>query len=288
MIHKNIKRFRLQRNWTQEDLASQLEVTRQTISKWEQGINEPDISTLQKLSVLFEVSIDELLGKEISSNKNNPQSLLKITNLISIAICIIFSFSLIIFTRYLEDWLPMHWNIKGEVDRYGSKWEWLLLLFCFVLFLIIDLIAVHWIQKKTKYTWAELWTIKITCWICQIVFLAIFLIATIPHLKEGTWFPMVIAMIYTFLLPVTAFCHPRITPSNQFYGVRTSFTLSNLEGWNLMNRFSAYALSVICLITIIFNLCINEFWYNLISVHFILIGFILIGIFHSYVKRKLK
>lgn len=42
MISKQIKDLRKQHNYTQEELAEKLNTSRQTISKWEQGISEPD------------------------------------------------------------------------------------------------------------------------------------------------------------------------------------------------------------------------------------------------------
>lgn len=54
-----LNRFKL--NLTQDDLADQLFVSRQTISKWEQGNTYPDLSNLIRLAEIFEVSIDELV-----------------------------------------------------------------------------------------------------------------------------------------------------------------------------------------------------------------------------------
>lgn len=39
MLNENIKKYRKQQNWSQEELAMQLHVVRQTISKWEKGVS---------------------------------------------------------------------------------------------------------------------------------------------------------------------------------------------------------------------------------------------------------
>ena len=57
----NIKSLRKQNHMTQDDLAKKLNVSRQTISKWESHKTEPDIQTLSELSKIFHVSIDELI-----------------------------------------------------------------------------------------------------------------------------------------------------------------------------------------------------------------------------------
>ena len=140
MLQDNIKRFRLAKGWTQEELAEKLNVTRQTISKWEQGINEPNIDTLRNLSETFNVSIDELIGKEKQKKENRFPSIVKICNAVSISLCIFVSLVLIIITRYLYNTIPMHYNWNGEIDRWGSKWEWLVLLPYFVVILGTDLL----------------------------------------------------------------------------------------------------------------------------------------------------
>lgn len=56
--------LRKQKGLSQEELANQLNVTRQTVSKWEVGDSAPDMEKLIALSELFEISLDELvLGK---------------------------------------------------------------------------------------------------------------------------------------------------------------------------------------------------------------------------------
>lgn len=58
---EKLKSVRKTKGWSQEELAEKLFVSRQSVSKWENGQNYPSIEVIIKLSVLFEVSIDELL-----------------------------------------------------------------------------------------------------------------------------------------------------------------------------------------------------------------------------------
>ena len=65
MVGKNIKKFRERKGLTQDEVAERLNVTRQTVSCWETEKSQPDIETLQSLSQIFEVSVEELIyGKE--------------------------------------------------------------------------------------------------------------------------------------------------------------------------------------------------------------------------------
>lgn len=64
-FHNRLYNLRKQKGLSQEELANRLNVSRQTISKWEIGDSTPDMEKLAAISELFEVSLDELvLGKE--------------------------------------------------------------------------------------------------------------------------------------------------------------------------------------------------------------------------------
>lgn len=64
-IGKRIAQLRKEKNFTQEDLAQMMEVSAQAVSKWENDLTCPDISSLPKLAKILGVTVDELLsGKE--------------------------------------------------------------------------------------------------------------------------------------------------------------------------------------------------------------------------------
>lgn len=65
MLSENIKTLRKQKGYSQEQLADKLNVVRQTVSKWEKGYSVPDADMLEELADIFEVSVGDLLGKEI-------------------------------------------------------------------------------------------------------------------------------------------------------------------------------------------------------------------------------
>lgn len=60
-ISEEVKNQRLKNNWTQEQLAEMLNVSRSTVSSWEVGRNYPDLGTIVAISDLFGISLDELL-----------------------------------------------------------------------------------------------------------------------------------------------------------------------------------------------------------------------------------
>ncbi len=63
-IGKNIKKYREERGITQEQLAAQMNVTRQAVSNWENAKTQPDLDTLFRLSQIFGISVEELIYGE--------------------------------------------------------------------------------------------------------------------------------------------------------------------------------------------------------------------------------
>ena len=62
--------LRKKAGWSQEELAEQMDVTRQSVSKWEGAQSVPDIDKMIRLSELFGVSTDYLLKDEIEEAGN--------------------------------------------------------------------------------------------------------------------------------------------------------------------------------------------------------------------------
>lgn len=70
MFSENLKILRKKRGMSQETLAQQLNVVRQTISKWEKGLSVPDAEMLSRIAELFEVSVSDLLGEKIQAEQD--------------------------------------------------------------------------------------------------------------------------------------------------------------------------------------------------------------------------
>ena len=79
-LTENIKRYRKEMGLTQDGLAEALGVTIGAVSKWENGNNVPDITTLMELANLYNISMDELLSYDKSS-KNIDKMVETIENL---------------------------------------------------------------------------------------------------------------------------------------------------------------------------------------------------------------
>lgn len=65
MLDSNLKRLRGERMMSQEVLARKLHIKRQTVSSYETGRSLPDIFILIKMADIFEVTLDELVGRNV-------------------------------------------------------------------------------------------------------------------------------------------------------------------------------------------------------------------------------
>jgi len=71
MLKENIKTLRKQKGLSQEELSIKLNVVRQTISKWEQGLSVPDAEMLISISEVFDTPVSTLLGETIPQEKSD-------------------------------------------------------------------------------------------------------------------------------------------------------------------------------------------------------------------------
>lgn len=71
MLHENIKAIRTSKGLSQQELAVKLNVVRQTISKWEQGLSVPDADLLIALSDALETPVSTLLGETVTETETD-------------------------------------------------------------------------------------------------------------------------------------------------------------------------------------------------------------------------
>lgn len=69
MLNENIRAIRKSKGLSQEELAIKLNVVRQTISKWEQGLSVPDSDMLLAISEALETPVSTLLGETVAETK---------------------------------------------------------------------------------------------------------------------------------------------------------------------------------------------------------------------------
>ena len=72
-LSENLKKIRKDNNFSQEDLAEKLGVSRQAISKWESGVAYPEMDKIIQIAKMFNINIDDLLKNDIRESKNEKE-----------------------------------------------------------------------------------------------------------------------------------------------------------------------------------------------------------------------
>lgn len=101
---ENLINLRRQKGWSQDDLANNLNISRQAISKWETDISKPDVDNLERISKIFSVTIDNLLDNDLPNDKavaldvkkkEKKEKTITIVKLMIIAVIILYAISVI-------------------------------------------------------------------------------------------------------------------------------------------------------------------------------------------------
>lgn len=106
-LEEKLMKLRKENAWSQEEFADKLNVTRQTISKWELGQTTPDIDNLTKIASIFGISVNDLLDENANpieekskvNNNNNNGRLIKILLLIAILIVVFLGIGVITINK---------------------------------------------------------------------------------------------------------------------------------------------------------------------------------------------
>ena len=141
-LGEKIYELRTKKNLSQGDLADRLDVSRQSVSKWENNTAVPDLDKLIKICDIFEISLDELTGREKHKSKpiNKIEEIKEIKNnltqkqRITIALFGILFICAVIFPVFL---LPLF--VCGIIYLTVKKnpWYWCLWVFFLPLLFIM-------------------------------------------------------------------------------------------------------------------------------------------------------
>lgn len=128
-----LKKLRLSKNLTQDQLAKLIYVSRSAVAKWEQNRGFPNIDALQRISKIFEVSIDDLLSDkelkilEVTNNKKKISLQRKIIISLSILTAIILiafiTLTVIYHPRTISKYVKSNSNnnfVKIEIVNYDE------------------------------------------------------------------------------------------------------------------------------------------------------------------------
>jgi uncharacterized membrane protein len=183
----------------------------------------------------------------------------------------------------LGDKVPLHWDINGEVDRYGSKMElvmipFLLPVLIYVIFLVVPLID---LKGKIQKMGGKFYSLRFILTVFMSI-LAIFIIysATTKELTNPNL--IILGMGVLFIVLGNYF---KTIKANYFIGIRTPWTLESEQVWKETHNLAGKLWFVGGLLIIIFSLILNH-KINLIVFFIITITITLIPIIYSYISFK--
>ncbi|MCH5156867.1 MAG: helix-turn-helix domain-containing protein [Clostridiales bacterium] len=293
--NEKLRELRIQNNMSQEQLAEQLHVTRQTVSKWEQGINQPDIYTLKQYATIFNITIDELVC-DVERQDNKPEikrhKASKILFLISTLLYIFSVLVVFILWRFLQDTIPGHYNVDGVIDRYANKAEILLHLISLTVLYAISLSTFLIGKKNLGKPVPNLSTVSYivifsTVLAAQIGYLIFMMCLYVPCLIQDSVMSFIYCMVGDLIFVMGIATHPSITPQNTVLGMRTNFTLTNVEAWKKINNVSSICMAVSALIMITINMIFVQFWVALASPAILIITLVAVFIYHEVLRKQM-
>jgi len=136
----------------------------------------------------------------------------------------------------LPEKVPMHWNIKGEIDRYGEKMELIIIPIILPLLIYIIFIVVPKIDPKNKLNKMgnKLQTIKVLLTTFMSI-LALFIIHSVKNqsLANSNYIILLIGVLYIILGN-----YFKAIKANYFIGIRTPWTLENETVWKETHKLS--------------------------------------------------
>ena len=109
-FEEKLIKLRKEKLLSQEELGEKLDVTRQTISKWELGQSKPDMEKLKEISTLFNISIEELTNDEIDiskknkSNGNNKNTIIIVIAVIAVLAILVIGVKVIVSNIVLKEY----------------------------------------------------------------------------------------------------------------------------------------------------------------------------------------
>ena len=191
----------------------------------------------------------------------------------------------------LPEKVPMHYNLKGEIDRYGSKSELLLMVAIItvinmgVYFLLIN---INKIDPKKKYSAENLPRMRSLAFAITIFISAIICFILYSTLHAGIKFnPKFIVVGVGLLFAIIGNYFYTIKP-NYFAGLRTPWALENEENWRLTHKLGGKLWFAGGLVIAAIGLFLNNaaLFIVLMAVILIMVAIPIIYSYRVYVKRK--
>ena len=179
--------------------------------------------------------------------------------------------------------VPLHWNMAGEIDRYGNRSELIIIPFIlpfltYLIFLIVPYIDPKRQIEKMGKKYHQLKTIFV--FLTSLLAIYILYATSVSKLGSTKLLFFGIGMLITVLGNYMQSIKP-----NYFIGIRTPWTLENNEVWKYTHRLAGKLWVIGGLFISVFTLILSQGLFTWLFI-FIMIVITLIPLIYSYIKFK--
>lgn len=288
-FNEKLKYFREKKGYTQEDLASELLISRQSISKWENGINEPDLETIKKLCQIFDCSLAELIDDDktvVSSKEVKVEEKKKklLHGLIGVLIASVFLIVALVFAMDKEVVIHISSNMTKTM---GSRYTYLFLILVNAFIFGLNILCLFSLGKS-KYIKEKIITYYVMCLVLQIVVAIAMVVVTIVVVgfKIDAISNMIPSLLFSIIISASIFSHSYFNKRNPMFGFRTTYTLSSVDAWNRCNNVASYVLTSFALVGYVVSIIMNKSNFAFISIFIIFIPLFILLIYQEIDKKK--
>jgi uncharacterized membrane protein len=197
--------------------------------------------------------------------------------------------ALILFWNQIPERVPIHWNIRGEIDRWASKAPGLRLLPLIGLGTVVLCRVVSWLDPKLRQNLKKTDRMNKVLQILRLSFAAFFdaifafqLFVALGH-KIAT--PRLIVWCILLLLAILGNYLPNLRP-NYFVGIRTPWTLKDAETWRATHRMGGKLMFFGSLLLLILEFFLSRSVFELLFVSFIVLLVLWSLVYSSYYLRS--
>lgn len=192
----------------------------------------------------------------------------------------------IIFIIISPDSIPMHYNVLGEIDRYGSKYEMIMLpIFVLISGIVPMLFAKHFKSKSDKSS--EKLSLNVGI-VLVLMFIALYVLFSVmalnSNIEYGTDIGKVIIIAIGIFFTVLCNLMPKAR-LNSLFGIRTSWSIANEKTWQKSQRFGGYS-GVICGIILVISGLVFSFEIGIIVTIVLITLWAVLSSIMSYVFYK--
>ena len=125
-LNEQITQLRRERKMSQEELAEILQVSRQSVSKWENGLSNPDTENLIRLAEIFQVDVNLLIGSQLEAEEKTvepayPPDQRKMVRLLSVLLALAVCVALLFAALWIEE---RHDGTTGTSTHGGTEMWW--------------------------------------------------------------------------------------------------------------------------------------------------------------------